>query len=58
MLSYASIINENELANFVIDTVVVAPLNNELCYEKGENTTHFAIVYRFSAVNLSPQIKI
>jgi hypothetical protein len=55
--SYASIINENELANFLIDTFVIAPLNNELCYEKGENATHFAIVHRFSAVNLSPQIK-
>ena len=57
MRSYAGIIKENILANFVIDTFVIAPLNNELCYEKGENTTHFAIVHRFSAVNLSPQIK-
>ena len=57
MRSYAGIIKEDILANFVIDTFVIAPLINELCYEKGENTTHFAIVNRFSAVNLSPQIK-
>ena len=57
MRSYASIIKEIELANFRIDTFVIAPLNDELRYNKGENITHFAIgphfSSRFSAVNLS-----
>ena len=43
MRSYASIIKEIELANFLIDTFVIAPLNDELRYNKGENITHFAI---------------
>jgi hypothetical protein len=55
--SYASIIKEIELTNFRIDTFVIAPLNDELRYDKGENITHFAIgphiSSRFSAVNLS-----
>ena len=57
MRSYANIIKENELTNFIIDTFVIAPLDNELCYKKGENTTHSAIVHRFSAVSVSPKIK-
>ena len=55
MFYHASIINEIKLATFLIDTFVIAPLNDELCYEKGENITHFAIEHPFSAVNLSPQ---
>jgi hypothetical protein len=55
--SYASIIKEIELANFLIHTFVIAPLNDELRYYKGENITHFGIgphfFSRFSAVNLS-----
>ena len=57
MRSYAGIIKEVELANFIIDTFAIAPLNDELRYNKDENITHFAIEHhflvRFSAVNLS-----
>ena len=57
MRSHAGTIKEIELANFLIDTFVIAPLNDELRYNNGENITHFAIgphfSSRFSAVNLS-----
>ena len=57
MFSYASTIKEIELATFLRDTFVIAPLNDELRYEKDDNITHFAIEHhflvRFSAVNLS-----
>ena len=43
MFYHASIIEEIKLATFPIDTFVIAPLNDELCYEKGVNITHFAI---------------
>ena len=46
MFYHASIIKEIKLATFLIDTFVIAPLNDELCYEKGENITHFAIEHR------------
>ena len=55
MRSYAGIIKEVELANFIIDTFAIAPLNDELRYNKDGNITHFAIEHPFSAVNLSPQ---
>jgi hypothetical protein len=54
---HANIIKEIKPATFLIDTFVIAPLNDELRYYKGENITHFAIgphfFSRFSAVNLS-----
>ena len=57
MFSHASTIKEIKLATFLRDTFAIAPLNDELCYEEGENITHFAIEHhflvRFSAVNLS-----
>jgi hypothetical protein len=37
---------EIKLATFLIETFVITPLNDELCYEKGENITHFAIEHR------------
>ena len=46
MFYHASIIKEIKLATFLIDTFVIAPLNDELCYEKGDNVTHFAIEHR------------
>ena len=57
MFYHASIIKEIKLATFLIDTFVIAPLNDELRYNRGEKITHFAIEHhflvRFSAVNLS-----
>ena len=50
MRSYAGIIKEIEFANFLIDTFVIAPLNDELRYNKGENITHFAIGPHFSVL--------
>ena len=46
MFYHASIIKEIKPATFLIDTFVIAPLNDELCYEKGEIITHFAIEHR------------
>ena len=43
MFSHAGTITEIELANFLIDTLVIAPLNDKLRYNKGGNVTHFAI---------------
>ena len=47
MFSHASTIKEIKLATFLRDTFVIAPLNGELCYEKGANITHFAIEQAF-----------
>ena len=46
MFSHASTTKEIKLATSLRDTFVIAPLNDELCYEKGENITHFAIEHR------------
>ena len=47
MCSDASIIKEIEFANFLIDTFVIAPLNDELRCNKGENIPHFSILPLF-----------
>ena len=39
MSYYASVIKEVKLATFLIDTLVIAPLNDELRYAKGEHVT-------------------
>ena len=49
MFSHAGTIKEIKLAIFLIDTSVIAPLNDELRYNKGENITHFAIGALFNA---------
>ena len=53
MFYHASIIKEIKLATFLIDTFVIAPLNDELCYEKGKNITHFAIEHRHKTYSTS-----
>ena len=49
MFSHAGTLEEIGLASFCIDTFVIAPLNDELRYNKGETVTHFAIGALFSA---------
>ena len=46
MVYHASIIEKIKLVTFHIATFVIAPPNDELCYEKGEQITHFAILHR------------